>query len=64
MVNAMALLEFGRVRGIVHAHEVVTEFAHGKVTNWFGGGSNASTQRVISATRRRVWRPLLVRSSP
>ncbi len=31
-------------RGVVHPREVDTHFAHGKVKNWFGGSSNATTQ--------------------
>jgi uncharacterized protein YcaQ len=31
-------------RGVVHPREVDANFAHGKVTNWFGGSSNATTQ--------------------
>jgi uncharacterized protein YcaQ len=31
-------------RGVVHPREVDAHFAHGKVTNWFGGSSNATTQ--------------------
>lgn len=42
--KAQALLEFVRERGVVHPREVDAHFAHGKVTNWFGGSSNASTQ--------------------
>jgi uncharacterized protein YcaQ len=42
--QAQAVLEFVRERGVVHPREVDAEFAHGKVTNWFGGSSNASTQ--------------------
>ncbi len=38
------MLDFVRERGVVHPREVDAEFAHGKVTNWFGGSSNASTQ--------------------
>ena len=44
MMKAMAVLEFVRARGVVHPREVDAEFPHGKVTNWFGGSSNASTQ--------------------
>ncbi len=44
MKKAHAILEFVRSRGVVHPREVDAEFAHGKVTNWFGGSSNASTQ--------------------
>jgi uncharacterized protein len=42
--KAQAVLEFIRRRGTVHPRVVDTEFAHGKVTNWFGGSSNATTQ--------------------
>ncbi len=42
--QAHAVLEFVRERGVVHPREVDAHFAHGKVRNWFGGSSNASTQ--------------------
>ena len=42
--QAAAVLAFVRKRGTVHPREVDAHFAHGKVTNWFGGSSNASTQ--------------------
>ena len=42
--QAEAVLAFIRERGAVHPREVDAHFAHGKVTNWFGGSSNASTQ--------------------
>ena len=42
--QAEAVLEFVRERGSAHPREVDAHFAHGKVTNWFGGSSNASTQ--------------------
>jgi uncharacterized protein YcaQ len=42
--QAAAVLAFIRARGAVHPREVDAQFAHGKVTNWFGGSSNASTQ--------------------
>jgi uncharacterized protein len=38
------VLDFIAERGAVHPREVDAHFAHGKVTNWFGGSSNASTQ--------------------
>ncbi len=38
------ILDFVRERGVVHPREVDAHFAHGRVTNWFGGSSNASTQ--------------------
>ena len=38
------MLDFVREHGVVHPRDVDAHFAHGKVTNWFGGSSNASTQ--------------------
>ena len=42
--QANAVLEFVRERGVVHPRDVDAHFQHGKVRNWFGGSSNASTQ--------------------
>lgn len=42
--QAHAVLEFVREHGIVHPRDVDAHFQHGKVRNWFGGSSNASTQ--------------------
>jgi uncharacterized protein len=42
--QAEAVLAFVRERGVVHPREVDAHFLHGRVTNWFGGSSNASTQ--------------------
>ena len=42
--KANAVLDFVREHGAVHPREVDAHFAHGKVQNWFGGSSNASTQ--------------------
>lgn len=42
--RARALLAFVRERGEVHPREVDLHFAHGRVTNWFGGSSAATTQ--------------------
>jgi len=42
--QARAVLDFVRERGVVHPREVDARFAHGTVTNWFGGSSLASTQ--------------------
>ena len=44
MRQAQEILEFVRERGVVHPREVDAHFAHGRVTNWFGGSSNASTK--------------------
>ena len=41
--RARALLEFVRERGEVHPREVDAHFAHGTVTNYWGGSSNATT---------------------
>jgi len=43
-LKAEAVLAFVRDRGTVHPREVDAQFNHGKVTNWFGGSSNASTE--------------------
>jgi uncharacterized protein YcaQ len=42
--KADEILEYVREQGVVHPRAVDAHFAHGKVTNWFGGSSNASTQ--------------------
>jgi uncharacterized protein YcaQ len=41
--QAQAVFEFVRERGEVHPRDVDAHFAHGRVTNWFGGSSNATT---------------------
>jgi uncharacterized protein len=38
-----ALLEFVRERGEAHPRDVDAHFAHGRVTNYWGGSSNATT---------------------
>ena len=42
--KAHEVLAFVQERGVVHPREVDVQFAHGRVRNWFGGTSNASTQ--------------------
>jgi uncharacterized protein YcaQ len=42
--KAADVLAFVRERGAAHPREVDEHFSHGRVTNWFGGSSNASTQ--------------------
>jgi uncharacterized protein len=42
--QAAAVLAFVRGRGAVHPRELDTHLALGKVTNWFGGSSNATTE--------------------
>ena len=46
--RALLLLEFVRERGAVHPREVDDHFAHGSVTNYWGGSSNATT-RLLDA---------------
>jgi len=41
--RAQLLYEFVRERGSVHPQEVDAHFAHGRVTNYWGGTSNATT---------------------
>src|ERR1700719_3414691 len=41
--KARAVLEFIREQGPVHPRVVDAHFAHGKITNWFGGSTNATT---------------------
>jgi uncharacterized protein len=42
--QADEMLAFIRECGTAHPRAVDAHFAHGKVTNWFGGSSNATTQ--------------------
>jgi uncharacterized protein YcaQ len=42
--RARALLAFVREHGEAHPREVDAHFGHGRVTNWFGGSSAATTQ--------------------
>jgi uncharacterized protein YcaQ len=42
--RAHALLAYIRQRGEVHPRDVDAHFAHGTVTNWWGGRSSATTQ--------------------
>ena len=53
-VQAEAVLEFVRERGVVHPRDVDAHFQHGKARNWFGGSSNASTQ-LLDAMHYRGW---------
>ena len=41
--RAALVLDFVRRRGEVHPREVDEQFAHGRVTNYWGGSSNATT---------------------
>ncbi|MDP2818499.1 MAG: crosslink repair DNA glycosylase YcaQ family protein [Polaromonas sp.] len=44
VAQAQAVLAFVQERGVAHPREVDAHFAHGRVSNWFGGSTNASTQ--------------------
>ena len=44
--KAQAILEFVRERGSVHPREVDAHFAHGRVTNFWGGSSSATTHML------------------
>jgi uncharacterized protein YcaQ len=50
------VLAFVKERGVVHPREVDAHFAHGKVRNWFGGSSNASTQLLDAMHYRGLLR--------
>jgi uncharacterized protein YcaQ len=42
--KADEVLAFVRERGTVHPREVDAHFDHGRIVNWFGGSSNATTE--------------------
>ena len=52
------LLDFVRERGSVHPREVDEYFAHGKVTNYWGGSSNATTHLMDAMHYRGLLRVL------
>ena len=52
--RAQLLLEFVQERGTVHPREVDNHFAHGKVTNYWGGSSNATTH-LMDAMHYQGW---------
>jgi uncharacterized protein YcaQ len=54
--KADAVLAFVRERGCVHPREVDAHFDHGKIVNWFGGSSNASTELLDSMHYRGLLR--------
>jgi uncharacterized protein YcaQ len=54
--QAAAVLAFVREHGRVHPRDVDAHFAHGKVKNWFGGSSNASTQLLDAMHYRGLLR--------
>jgi uncharacterized protein YcaQ len=56
--QAAEVLAFVRERGAAHPREVDERFAHGRVKNWFGGSSRASTQLLDSMHYRGLLRVL------
>ena len=54
--QAQRLLEFVRERGTVHPREVDDHFSHGKVTNYWGGSSNATTHLLAAMHYRGMLR--------
>ena len=42
--RAQELLAFIREQGTAHPRAVDRRFAHGKILNWFGGSTNATTR--------------------
>jgi uncharacterized protein YcaQ len=54
--RADAILEFVRSRGAVHPRDVDEHFAHGTVTNYWGGSSNATTHLLESMHYRGLVR--------
>lgn len=54
--QAQLLLEFVTERGEVHPREVDGHFAHGKVKNYWGGSSNATTQLLEAMHYRGLLR--------
>ena len=54
--HVRALLEFVRERGTVHPRAVDEHFAHGKVTNYWGGSSSATTHLLEAMHYRGLLR--------
>jgi uncharacterized protein YcaQ len=54
--RAEELLAFVRDRGVVHPREVDARFAHGKVKNYWGGSSNATTHLLDAMHYRGLLR--------
>ncbi|NRF65955.1 winged helix-turn-helix domain-containing protein [Aquincola sp. S2] len=54
--QAADVLDYVRTHGVVHPRDVDAHFAHGKVKNWFGGSSNATTQLLDAMHYRGLLR--------
>ncbi len=56
MRRARDVLQYVRERGTAHPREIDAHFAHGKVTNYWGGSSNASTHLLLGMHYRGMLR--------
>jgi hypothetical protein len=54
--RVQALLEFVRARGSVHPRDVDAHFSHGRVTNYWGGSSSATTHLMDAMHYRGLLR--------
>ena len=54
--QAKLILDFVRERGSVHPREVDDHFSHGKITNYWGGSSNATTHLLDAMHYRGMLR--------
>ena len=54
--KVQALLEFVRERGTAHPREVDAHFSHGRVTNYWGGSSTATTHLLEAMHYRSLLR--------
>jgi uncharacterized protein YcaQ len=54
--QARAVLDYIRECGAVHPRDVDAHFAHGKIKNWFGGSSNATTHLLDDMAYRGMLR--------
>ncbi|MEP6495813.1 MAG: crosslink repair DNA glycosylase YcaQ family protein [bacterium] len=54
--QAQAVLAYITERGSVHPRDVERQFAYGKITNWFGGSSNAATHLLDEMHSRGLLR--------
>src|ERR1700681_2516416 len=54
--RAQLLLDFVRERGVVHPREVDEHFSHGRVKNYWGGSSNATTHLLDAMHYRGLLR--------
>ena len=60
--RAQSVLAFVRERGAVHPREVDAQFAHGTVTNYWGGSSNATTHLLDAMHYKGLLRVVRVKA--